>query len=153
MENKALTQEELNNIPKNALVQMYLQLASSFELISNQLESLQKQNQSLVKTMDSLQEKIDLLTQARFGRKTEKLSEITADQIGMDLSNMLDIFNEIEALTENGTPLEPEMEKPMSISTIYWSRFSSIRMMPPADYMDDLVPWSDKLPDSCRKIK
>ena len=56
MENKALTQEELNNIPKNALVQLYLQLASSFELISNQLETLQQQNQSLVKTMDSLQE-------------------------------------------------------------------------------------------------
>lgn len=110
MKNKAFTQEELNHIPKNALVQMYLQLASSFELISNQLETLQKQNQSLVKTMDSLQEKVDLLTQARFGRKTEKLSEITADQIAMDLSGMLDIFNEIEALTENSTPLEPEME-------------------------------------------
>lgn len=75
MDNKAFTQEERNHIPKNALVQMYLQLASSFELISNQLETLQQQNQSLVKTMDSLQEKMDLLTQARFGRKTEKLFE------------------------------------------------------------------------------
>ena len=67
---------------------MYLQLASSFELISNQLESLQKHSQSQAKVMEALQEKINILTQSLFGRKTEKLSNITDDQIRMDFGDM-----------------------------------------------------------------
>ena len=54
MEKKKLTREELNNIPKNAVVEMYLQLATSFELISNQLETLQQHSQFQAKTMDAL---------------------------------------------------------------------------------------------------
>lgn len=110
MKKNKLTREELNNIPKNAVVEMYLQLATSFELISNQLETLQQYSQSQAKAMEALQEKINLLTQSLFGRKTEKLSNITDDQISMDFGDMFNVFNEIESLTEEGIPVEPEME-------------------------------------------
>ena len=110
MEKNKLTREELNNIPKNAVVEMYLQLATSFEIISNQLETLQQHSQSQAKAMEALQEKINILTQSLFGRKTEKLSNITDDQLCMDFGDMFNVFNEIESLTEDGTPDEPEME-------------------------------------------
>lgn len=51
LKNKTLTPEELNHMPKNALVQMYLSQSNSLNVIRTQLELLQKQNQSTLVTI------------------------------------------------------------------------------------------------------
>lgn len=63
--NTKLTEEQLNQIPKDVLVNMYLQLSA------NQQQVMQ-QNDQLLRQVTSLEEKIDILTQRHFGRKTEK---------------------------------------------------------------------------------
>ncbi len=98
MKAKTFTQEELNNISKESLIKMYLALAESFEKVTIQLENLTEQ--------------VAILTQQRFGRKTEKSFALTSDQMTIaDLlpENMKDIFNEAEA-TADDSAKEPEVE-------------------------------------------
>ena len=71
MKSKAFTEEELNMVSKDFLVKMYLQLADSFQQVNRQLDAVQTQNAVLVKKIDALQENLAVLTQQRFGRKTE----------------------------------------------------------------------------------
>ena len=73
MKIKVLSSDELNNISKDAIILIYQQLAESFAII-------QDQNEHLIKQVDKLQESISLLTQQRFGRKTEKTKEIIGDK-------------------------------------------------------------------------
>jgi len=103
MENAKITAEELGKMPKEMLAEMYLQLLDSFNF-------LKSQNEALLKNMEMLQEKIDILTQQRFGRKTEKYLNIDDNQLSIDLS-VFKILNEAESLTEEGLPEEPEFEK------------------------------------------
>ena len=83
MEKRAkLTEEQLNQIPKDVLVTMYLQLSDTMMQVA-------EQNNQLLRQVTSLEEKISILTQRHFGRKTEKASEIdelqmTFDQCGGD---------------------------------------------------------------------
>lgn len=58
MKTKIFTEEELNHVSKDMLIKMYLQLAESFDRMSVQLENLTEQ--------------VAILTQQKFGRKTEK---------------------------------------------------------------------------------
>ena len=69
MKSKTFTEEELNSVSKEMVIKMYLQLAESFEKMTIQLENLTEQ--------------VAILTQQRFGRKTEKASLVTSDQITM----------------------------------------------------------------------
>lgn len=110
MKIKMMTQEELNNLPKGALAQMYMQLTNSFNVVNKQLEALQKQNNTLISQMSNLQDHIAVLTQQRFGRKTEKLSNITSDQLTMNLDDIMEIFNEVESSVIGDLPEEPEIE-------------------------------------------
>lgn len=77
MKIKVLTSDELNNISKDALILIYQQIAESFIV-------LQDQNEQLIKQINKLQESISLLTQQRFGRKTEKTKEIVNGQLCFD---------------------------------------------------------------------
>ena len=77
MKIKVLSSDELNNISKDAIILIYQQLAESFAII-------QDQNEHLIKQVDKLQESISLLTQQRFGRKTEKTKEIINGQLCFD---------------------------------------------------------------------
>ena len=98
MKSKTFTEEELNSVSKEMVIKMYLQLAESFEKMTIQLENLTEQ--------------VAILTQQRFGRKTEKASLVTSDQITMaDIlpDDMKDILNEAEA-TADDSAKEPEME-------------------------------------------
>lgn len=61
---KKMSEEELNNIPKDMIIKMYVQLSDSFDLMNSQMDELNK-NLALMK------EQIAILTQNRFGRKTE----------------------------------------------------------------------------------
>ena len=54
-----LTEEQLNQIPKDVLVTM---------------KQVAEQNNQLLRQVASLEEKINILTQRYFGRKTEKAS-------------------------------------------------------------------------------
>ena len=60
-----LTEEQLNQIPKDVLVTMYLQLSDTMKQVA-------EQNNQLLRQVASLEEKINILTQRYFGRKTEK---------------------------------------------------------------------------------
>lgn len=90
--NTKLTEEQLNQIPKDVLVNMYLQLSA------NQQQVMQ-QNDQLLRQVTSLEEKIDILTQRHFGRKTEKASEIDGLQLSFDLE-CLDALNEAEHILD-----------------------------------------------------
>ena len=72
-----LTEEQLNQVPKDVLVTLYLQLADTMKQVS-------EQNAQLLRQVSNLEEKIDILTQRYYGRKTEKASEIDDLQISFD---------------------------------------------------------------------
>lgn len=98
MKTKTFTEDELNSVSKETLIKMYLALAESFDKMTIQLENLTEQ--------------VSILTQQRFGRKTEKASALSSDQMTIaDLlpENMKDILNEAEA-TADASAKEPEME-------------------------------------------
>ena len=101
MASEYMTKEKLKNLPVEMLAEMYLQLLDSFEV-------LKSQNELLIKRTETLQEKIDILTQQRFGRKTEKVSAITEGQLTLHFLD--DCINEAEALVEEGIPEEPAEE-------------------------------------------
>ena len=101
MESLKLTQEQLNTFPKEAVIALYLQLSDS-------MNDLKQQNAELMKKIDMLQESIQVLTQQRFGTKSEKASQIEG-QLSMDLMGMC-VLNEAEQLLEDGVPEEPVME-------------------------------------------
>lgn len=109
MDEIRITRDELNNLSKDAIVTMYLQLTDSFHVLLSQTEKIQQQNDQLLKQVSSLQESVAVLTQQRFGRSTEKTAEIEG-QLSFDLSDML-ILNKAEELSKEGAPAEPEMEE------------------------------------------
>jgi hypothetical protein len=101
MEKQTISRDELHKVPHDLLVDMFLQL-NSF------LTVMQQQNETLIKQVSNLQESIAVLTQQRFGRKTEKLSEISGQlSLAFDFS---DIVNEAEVLADDGIWEEPEIQ-------------------------------------------
>ena len=65
MKKEQLTEEKVNMIPHDVLVSMYVQLDKSFQIIIGQ-------NEELIARVASLEEQLAVLTQDKFGRKTEK---------------------------------------------------------------------------------
>lgn len=108
MEKITITKDELNNLSKDMIVMLYLQLHESFQLISEQNTTIQKQNEQMLHQVESMKEQISILTQNRFGRKSEKTLP-TEGQLSFDFENLC-IFNEAESLTENGISEELDME-------------------------------------------
>ena len=101
MEKQMISRDELHKIPHDLLVDMFLQMHTSLAL-------MQEQNGTLIRQVSSLQESIAVLTQQRFGRKTEKLSELPGQMVlAFDPS---DALNEAEVLTDGGTFDEPGIE-------------------------------------------
>ena len=109
MENTTLTMDELNKMPKNAIALLYMQMSESFTVLSAQSRNIQEQNERLIHQIEDLQEQVAILTQQRFGRRTETDEQIMG-QLSFSLENMC-VLNEAEALVENGIPDEPAMEK------------------------------------------
>ena len=66
-----LTEEQLNHIPKDVLIAMYVQLSETMNRVA-------EQNTQLLQQVLNLEEKIDILTQRYYGRKTEKHRRLTA---------------------------------------------------------------------------
>lgn len=105
MKNKPLTPEQLNQIPHDVIVSMYLQQVDAYQ-------TLLRQNEELLQRIASLDEKVAVLTQQLFGRKTERKKEIIDDaQIRFHFGEDDPLaLNEAEVLVENGMPEEPAME-------------------------------------------
>lgn len=101
MSKNTLSEADLKEIPKDTLVAMYLQLAE-------QMSQLQTK-------MDALQENISVLIQQRYGRKTEKSSQITGQLAINNLGEIVEILNEAEILTENGVEEEPASDKVLPV--------------------------------------
>lgn len=102
MDNKQLTTEQLNSIPKEMLVLMYQQLFSNFE-------ELKSQNTELLKKLTNIEETLAVQRLTQFGRKTEKSSEISG-QMAINFNTMC-VINEAELLVEGKKISEPEMEQ------------------------------------------
>ena len=103
MENKPImTEEQLKNMPREMLISMYMQLIEMFNTVTSQ-------NDQLIRQAASLEEKISVLTQQKFGRKTER-SDVIEGQLCFDLETLA-IINEAEhILATEGEADEPEME-------------------------------------------
>ncbi len=97
-----LTEEQLNQVPKDVLVTMYLQLADTMKQVA-------EQNNQLLRQVTSLEEKISILTQRHFGRKTEKASEIDELQMTFDFYEKR-ALNEAEHILDsaNADEIEPD---------------------------------------------
>lgn len=109
MENTALTLDELNKMPKNTIALLYMQMSESFSILSAQSRKIQDQNERLIRQIEDLQEQAAILTQQRFGKRTETDKQVMG-QLSFSLDNMC-ILNEAEALVENGIPEETDIEK------------------------------------------
>ena len=112
MESKTLNAEQLNNIPHDVMVQMYLQQAEAYKTLMDQNSQLLSQNAELIKKVGALEENIAVLNYRLFGRKTERVKDMPgSDQMkfNFDLDDPL-AFNEAEVLVEDGMPEEPNIE-------------------------------------------
>lgn len=67
-------QEQLNQLPKEMLVQLYLQMDSALDTIMEQNRKITEQNERQAHQIEALQENLAVLVQNRFGRKTEKVN-------------------------------------------------------------------------------
>ena len=102
MENKKISIDGLNKLSKETISMLYLQ---TFEMLQN----LQAQNASLIAQVEDLKQQMAVLINQRFGRHSEKLSQLPG-QLSFSLDNPA-VFNEIEAVTDNGFAKEPSAEE------------------------------------------
>ena len=102
MENKKISIDELNKLSRETISMLYLQ---TFEMLQN----LQAQNASLIAQVEDLKQQMAVLINQRFGRYSEKLSQLPG-QLSFSLDNPA-VFNEIEAVTDNGFAKEPSAEE------------------------------------------
>lgn len=102
-------QEQLNQLPKEMLVQLYLQMDSALDTIMEQNRKITEQNERQAHQIEALRENLAVLVRNRFGRKTEKVKQ-TDGQYSLDFDTMTLVLNEAEQLTENGSAAEPEAE-------------------------------------------
>jgi len=108
MKKTVLSDAQLNMMPHEALLALYRSMEEANANQQAQMELLLKQNADLLKQIETLNERIAVLMQDRFGRRSEK-RKVLDGQISMDL-DMADILNEAEVAIEDGMPEEPEME-------------------------------------------
>ena len=109
MKNDALNRTKLNNLSKDALILLLLQQSENFQLLSEQSSVIQKQNEQLIKQIESLKEQLAILTNHRFGRKTEVSSRIPG-QLSLDFGDQA-ILNEAELAVAESLLEEPTIEE------------------------------------------
>lgn len=109
MEKQLITEEKLNKLPKETIIMLLLSQNENFRVLSEQSAVIQKQNEQLLKQVEDLREQLAILTQQRFGRRSEKDLPMNG-QLSFDLDNP-NVLNEAEVVTENGFCEEPSMEE------------------------------------------
>ena len=109
MINNTISTDELNQLPREMLVLLYTSLSESFRVLSEQNGVIQKQNEQLISQVEDLKEQLAILTQHRFGPRSERNLQ-TEGQLSIDLENMC-VLNEAECLVEDGLPKEAVIEE------------------------------------------
>lgn len=98
-----LTDEQINNLDREALVIIVSSLQSQLDSVQSQLDTANAMLSDNNRQIELLTEQIRILNQRHFGRK----SESNLNEIDGQLS-LFDSFNEAEALSKSGAP-EPEI--------------------------------------------
>ena len=131
MENSVISTDELNKLPREAVVILCSQMSQNISLMSNQLElmsaqnknnskqleQMQKQNEDLLKLVADLKEQVAILTQQRFGSKSEK-NLLIPGQMAFDFDGTL-IFNEAEATVPDGRADGTEVPCADAVHTLF----------------------------------
>lgn len=101
------TEEQLNKLDKELLVQLFLGL-------QDQMEGLTRQTQALNDKMQLMMEQLVLSKKSRFGRSSEKMEEPGQIRF-MEVDGEIVFFNEAEAVCDLDVPepdsLEPQQPK------------------------------------------
>lgn len=113
MEDQLFTEEKLKSLPRETIVMLLLQQGETLRILTESYAAIQKQNESLLKQLEDLREQIAILTQQRFGRRSEKDLPVHG-QLSFDFENP-GVFNEAEILTENGITEEPTIEETLVV--------------------------------------
>lgn len=124
MNKTALTKEELNQIPQEVLVTMYLELAGKIDSLSQQIDKLSEQNA--------------LLLQRAFGRKTEKTSVISG-QLMLSMEGEL-ILNEAEVDTAEKISEEPTIEVVYKRKKPVGKRDADLSLIPVGEVVEHTIP-------------
>ena len=109
MESKAISVEELNKLPREAITILYLQTFEMLQKMQEQNDSILKQNTSLVSQVEDLKQQLAILINQRFGKKSERFSQIPG-QLTLNFDDPT-MFNEVEVITDNGLVDEPPMDE------------------------------------------
>lgn len=89
--NKIYTKNQLNQLDKNTLVEIYISLQENFDVLKKSSEIQQEQLMKLNAKMDILMEQLALSSQRQFGRSSEKIK----------LDGQMELFfNEAEVLVD-----------------------------------------------------
>ena len=97
-----LSEEQLNNLNKEALIIIVSSLQDQLAAMQGQLDSANAQLSDTNRQIELLAEQIRLMNQRQFGKRSESASEIDGQL------SMFDSFNEVEA-TQNPSIPEPEI--------------------------------------------
>ena len=116
---KALSDEQLNNLEKNALIIIVSSLQDQIKLLSDQLDTANAQLADNNRQIELLAEQLRLMNQRHFGKKSE-----AADQFDGQMT-IFDYFNGAEALFKPSIP-EPEITE-IVVSTYRRSKTSGKR--------------------------
>ena len=96
------TEEQLNKLDKELLIQLFLGL-------QDQMEELPKQTQALNDKMQLMMEQIVLSNKSRFGRSSEKMTD-TGQIRFMEVDGKIVFFNEAEAVCDLTAPEPDDLE-------------------------------------------
>lgn len=96
------TEEQLNKLDKELLIQLFLGL-------QDQMEELTKQTQALNDKMQLMMEQIVLSNKSRFGRSSEKMTDPGQIRF-MEVDGKIVFFNEAEAVCDLTAPKPDDLE-------------------------------------------
>ena len=96
------TEEQLNKLDKELLIQLFLGL-------QDQMEELTKQTQALNDKMQLMMEQIVLSNKSRFGRSSEKMTDPGQIRF-MEVDGKIVFFNEAEAVCDLTAPEPDDLE-------------------------------------------
>ena len=96
------TEEQLNKLDKELLIQLFLGL-------QDQMEELTKQTQTLNDKMQLIMEQIVLSNKSRFGRSSEKMTDPGQIRF-MEVDGKIVFFNEAEAVCDLTAPEPDDLE-------------------------------------------
>ena len=97
-----LSEEQLNNLNKEALVIIVSSLQDQLASMQSQLDSANAQLADTNRQLEIFAEQLRLMNQRQFGKRSESASEINGQL------SMFDSFNEVEATMNSSAP-EPEI--------------------------------------------